>query len=61
MFEEQEKKEIKSKSKKGMKSIVALRDHKFAFNGAVYDLQKGESYEMPEMFLANLKTEKVIK
>jgi len=60
MFEEKPKKE-KPKTSKESKMIKPLKDFCFSFNGKTYDLKKGKSIEVPEMFWANLKTEKVIK
>lgn len=55
-----EKKDEKKEGKK-LKKIKPLKDFCFFHNGDLYDLKKGEEVELPEIFLPNLKTEKVIK
>ena len=62
MKEEKKTDEVKTpKKEKSSSKVKALKDFKFSFNGKVYDLKEGEDVEVPEMFLQNLKTEKVIK
>ncbi len=51
-------KKVKTKKKK---DLIALRDFSFSFNGKSYFIKKGDKIKVPEMFLQNLKTEKVIK
>jgi len=43
------------------KKLIALKDFKFKHGKDVYEIKKGKEVKVPEMFLANLKTEKVIK
>jgi len=57
----EEKQQEKPKPSKNVKLPVALKDFKFCFGKTIYDLKKGEEVNVPKMFLANLKTEKVIK
>lgn len=38
----------------------AKKDFKISFNKYEFELKKGEEFEVPELFKANLKTEKVI-
>ena len=54
---EQESPRMEKKSK----LIKPLKDFKFCHGKDVYDLKKGKEVKVPGMFLANLKTEKVIK
>lgn len=58
---EQKNEETPKKKSSGLKSIKALRDFSFQFDGKIYDLKEGESYEVPAILLDNLKTEKVTK
>lgn len=55
------KHEKKKDSKKGMKKVKPLKDFKIVQNEHKIDLKKGEEIEVPEKFIQNLKTEKVIK
>lgn len=55
-----EKEEEKTKEKSSGKKIKAKKDFKFSHGKEIYEIKKGETVEVPEMFLANLKTEKVI-
>jgi hypothetical protein len=44
-----------------MKKIKPLKDFVIHMNEYHYELKKGESIEVPSIFVENLKTEKVIK
>lgn len=59
MFNFNEEKEVEAKSE--LKRIRPLKDFTIRFNEYSYDLKKDEAIEVHEMFLQNLKTEKVIK
>lgn len=61
MTEETKKKEKPVKKKSRPKAIKPLKDFLFAHGKDVYNLKEGIEIEIPEIFLANLKTEKVIK
>ena len=57
----EEKTEVKvEKKKSGFKKVKPLKDFRIKFNQYDIVLKKGEEIEVPEIFLANLKTEKVI-
>lgn len=56
----EENKTSEAVAKKEQK-ILALKDFKFKHGKDVYELKKGEKVEVPKMFIANLRTEKVIK
>lgn len=51
----------KVKDKKDLVEIKPLKDFVICMNEHLYDIKKGEKIKVPEMFLVNLKTEKVIK
>ena len=53
-------KEEKKKPKKE-KKLIALKDFVVCHNEHYYEIKEGEEVKVPEMFLENLKTEKVIK
>jgi len=61
MFNEEKKNEEPKKVSKGLNSIKPLKDFYFMFDNKIYDLKKGESCEVPDALMENLKTEKVIK
>jgi len=42
------------------KQLIAKKDFKFKHGKDVYEIIKGEVIDIPKMFHANLKTEKVI-
>lgn len=54
-------KEEKHVEVKEPKKLIALKDFKFSDGKKVYDIKKDEEIIVPEKFLQNLKTEKVIK
>jgi len=56
----EEKKTEKVKTKKVASKLIALKDFKFKHGKKVYEIKKGDEVKVPEMFLQNLKTEKVI-
>lgn len=58
---EEPKKKMKEKKSSGMEKINPLKDHVINFNNVKIEIKKGESIEVPKMFIPNLKTEKVIK
>lgn len=43
------------------KKLIALKDFKFKHGKKVYEIKEGKEVNVPKIFLANLKTEKVIK
>jgi hypothetical protein len=51
----------KPKKKSVLVEIKPLKDHVIVFNEYRYEIRKGEKIEVHKMFLATLKTEKVIK
>lgn len=55
-----EKEKQDKPAKKEEKKLIAKKDFKFAFGKDVYEIKEGEEVKVPKMFLANLKTEKVI-
>lgn len=60
MSNENLKKPAETKEVKTSK-VVPLKDFSFKYGKEKYELVKGKEVSLPEMFLANLKTEKVIK
>ena len=44
-----------------LKKVKPLKDFVIKHNAYYFELKKGESIEVPEIFIQNLKTEKVIK
>lgn len=58
---QEEEQNEKPKKKKGSKIIKPLKNFIFDHNGRTYILEEGKEIEIPEIFLANLLTEKVIK
>ena len=56
----EEKKVDESKTKVKTFKGRAKKDFKFEFNEYKFELKKGEEFEMPELFKANMKTEKII-
>jgi len=60
-FEYRRKEEDETESAKGMKKINPLRDFTIVCNEHRIEIKKGEKIEVPQVFLDNLKTEKVIK
>lgn len=60
--EKEEKKEMKPVSKEPkLVEVIPLKDHTIKHNAYFYDLKKGKPAKVAELFLAALKTEKVIK
>lgn len=57
--EETQEQPVEQKSE--MKKVTPKKDFVLHFNDVHIELKKGESVEVPTMFLQNLKTEKVIK
>jgi len=61
MLEEfKEEKKVSKKTKKDLVEIEPLKDFEFCFGKETFKLKKGEKILMKQMFLENLKTEKVI-
>lgn len=60
MKNENEEQREEPRSRKESK-LIALKDFKFAFGKDVYEIKEGQEVKVPKMFLANLKTENVIK
>ena len=61
MIEKKEdKKEMKPKEIK-LVEVDPLKDHVIKHNAYFYELKKGKTAKVAEIFLAALKTEKVIK
>jgi hypothetical protein len=51
----------KAETKKPTQKILPLKDFIIKHNGFYYEIKQGEEIEIDKKFLANLKTEKVIK
>lgn len=57
---EEERTEVNVEKSKGMKMIKPLKDFRIKFNEFDIEIKKGVEVKVPEMFLSNLKIEKVI-
>ena len=50
----------KQTEEKKVQKLIAKKDFKFKFGKTIYEIKKGDEIKVPEIFLNNLKTEKVI-